>query len=56
LWVLVKIYRGLLKRIRRANYDVFSRRIRVPSFQKIEILAVGLVWMAWVRLRNPRAR
>jgi phytoene synthase len=52
LWVLVKIYRGLLKRIRRANYDVFSRRIRVPSFQKIEILAVGLVWMAWVRLRK----
>ena len=56
LWVLVKIYRGLLKRIRRANYDVFSRRIRVPSFQKVEILVVGLVWMAWVRLRNPRSR
>jgi len=55
LWVLVKIYRGLLKRIRRANYDVFSLRIRVPSFQKIEILAVGLVWMAWVRLRKPHA-
>jgi len=55
LWVLVKIYRGLLKRIRRANYDVFSRRIRVPSFQKIEILAVGLVWMAWVRVRKPSA-
>jgi phytoene synthase len=53
LWVLVKIYRGLLKRIRRAHYDVFSRRIRVPGFQKLEILAVGLVWMAWVRLR-PR--
>ena len=56
LWVLVKIYRGLLKRIRRANYDVFSRRIRVPSFQKIEILIVGLVWMAWVWLRSGRAR
>ena len=56
LWVLVKIYRGLLKRIRRANYDVFSRRIRVPSFQKVEILAVGLVWMAWVRLRKQHAR
>ncbi len=52
LWVLVKIYRGLLKRIRRANYDVFSRRIRVPGFQKLEILAVGLVWMAWVRVRS----
>lgn len=52
LWVLVKIYRGLLKRIRRANYDVFSHRIRVPGFQKLEILTVGLVWMAWVRLRS----
>ncbi|HEY2844487.1 MAG TPA: phytoene/squalene synthase family protein [Bryobacteraceae bacterium] len=55
LWVLVKIYRGLLKRIRRAKYDVFSRRIRVPSFQKIEILIVGLAWMGWVRMRKPRS-
>ena len=52
LWVLVRIYRGLLRRIRRANYDVFSRRIRVPTFQKLEILAVGLVWMGWVRLKK----
>ncbi len=52
LWVLVRIYHGLLKRIRRADYDVFSRRIRVPGFQKMEILVVGLAWMAWVRLRG----
>ena len=26
LWVLVSIYHGLLKRIQRADYDVFSRR------------------------------
>jgi phytoene synthase len=50
LWVLVRIYHRLLKNIRRADYDVFSRRIRVPSFQKVEILAAGLGWMAWVRL------
>jgi 15-cis-phytoene synthase len=50
LWVLVRIYHRLLKNIRRADYDVFSRRIRVPSFQKLEILAAGLGWMAWVRL------
>jgi phytoene synthase len=56
LWVLVKIYHGLLRRIRRADYDVFSCRIRVPSFQKIEILAVGLMWMAWVRLSVTRSR
>jgi phytoene synthase len=55
LWVLVRIYRGLLRRIRRANYDVFSRRISVPTFQKLEILAVGLVWMAWVRLKKRMA-
>ncbi len=54
LWVLVRIYYGLLRRIRRADYDVFSRRIRVPGFQKLEILAVGLVWMAWVRLTPER--
>jgi phytoene synthase len=50
LWVLVRIYHRLLKNIRRADYDVFSRRIRVPSFQKLEILAAGLGWMGWVRL------
>lgn len=50
LWVLVRIYHRLLINIRRADYDVFSRRIRVPSFQKLEILAAGLGWMAWVRL------
>jgi phytoene synthase len=49
LWVLVRIYYGLLRRIRKADYDVFSRRISVPLFQKLEILAVGLVRMAWVR-------
>ena len=50
LWVLVRIYRRLLIRIRRADYDVFSRRISVPTFLKLEILAVGLIRMAWVRL------
>jgi len=50
LWVLVRIYRALLRRIRRANYDVFSRRISVPTIQKLEILAVGLVRMGWARM------
>jgi phytoene synthase len=50
LWVLVRIYKGLLRRIRRANFDVFSRRISVPTFQKLEILAVGLMRMGWARL------
>ena len=50
LWVLVKIYRGLLRRIRRADYDVFSCRISVPTFQKLEILAVGMAKLAIARL------
>jgi phytoene synthase len=51
LWVLVSIYHGLLKRIERADYDVFSRRASVPMAQKLSILAVGLVRMGFARLR-----
>jgi phytoene synthase len=48
LWVLVSIYHGLLKRIERADYDVFSQRAAVPMPQKIAILAAGLArtWLA----------
>ena len=52
LWVLVKIYRRLLERIAGARYEVFSRRIRMPAFEKIWILLCGL-WMAF-RLRSER--
>lgn len=54
LWVLVRIYHALLRRIRRANYDVFSRRIRVPAIQKLEILAVGMARMGWARVVRPK--
>lgn len=50
LWVLVRIYHRLLIRIRRADYDVFTHRVAVPTFQKLEILAVGMLRMGWVRL------
>ena len=50
LWVLVSIYHGLLKRIEKANYDVFSRRATVPMPQKLAILVVGLARMGWARL------
>ena len=50
LWVLVTIYHGLLKRIERADYDVFSRRASVPTAQKIAILLAGLAKMAWIRI------
>jgi phytoene synthase len=50
LWVLVRIYHALLKRIERANYDVFSQRASVPLAEKLTILVAGLVRMAWVRV------
>jgi 15-cis-phytoene synthase len=50
LWVLVAIYHALLKRIRRADYDVFTRRASVPLAQKLAILVVGLARMTAARL------
>jgi len=50
LWVLVAIYHRLLKRIERANYDVFSERASVSKTEKLAILSVGLVRMAFARL------
>jgi phytoene synthase len=50
LWVLVAIYHELLKRIERADYDVFSQRASVPMPQKLFIMAVGLTRMGWARL------
>jgi len=41
LWVLVTIYRGLLRRIAAADYDVFSRRASVPRAVKMLVLARG---------------
>src|SRR5215469_11416457 len=41
LWVLVSIYHALLRRIERADYDVFTNRASVPTVQKITILAAG---------------
>ncbi|HEY2861321.1 MAG TPA: phytoene/squalene synthase family protein [Terracidiphilus sp.] len=50
LWVLVRIYHRLLIRIRRADYDVFTTRASVPTFLKLEILAVGMMRMGWARI------
>jgi len=38
LWALIEIYRRLLDRIERSDYDVLRRRIRVPTWEKIGIL------------------
>jgi len=50
LWVLVEIYHALLKRVEKADFDVFSRRASVPTLEKLRILAVGLARMGWVRI------
>jgi phytoene synthase len=50
LGVLVEIYHALLKRIEKAEYDVFSQRASVPTAEKFRILGVGLARMAWVRI------
>jgi phytoene synthase len=49
LWVLVSIYHALLRRIERANYDVFSRRASVPTGQKVSIMAAGMARLAVAR-------
>jgi phytoene synthase len=42
LWVLVTIYQRLLERIVARNYDVFSERVSMPTYQKLTILAQGM--------------
>lgn len=50
LWVLVSIYHALLKRIARADYDVFRERHSVPTAQKLAILGAGMTRMFVARI------
>ncbi len=43
LWALIEIYRRLLSRIEHSNFDVLSRRIRVPTWEKLSILATAVI-------------
>ena len=43
LWVLITIYRSLLEKIVRQNYDVFSRRVSLTTREKLMILSKGLL-------------
>jgi squalene-associated FAD-dependent desaturase len=56
LWVLMSIYHRLLRRIEAADYDVFSERLSVPTWQKLLLLFRGLARTAAARLRPPHAR
>lgn len=55
LWVLISIYQSLLKHIQQHNYEVFSRRISVPTWQKLWILARGLLQVPFSRPVAARA-
>ncbi len=43
LWVLINIYRGLLQKIARLNYDVFTRKVSLTLREKLSIFAKGFV-------------
>ena len=43
LWVLVEIYSRLLKRITERNYDVFTERVALSTWEKLRVLARGFV-------------
>ncbi len=42
MWVLVTIYHRLLLHIKERNFDVFTGRVRVPTYEKLSILGFGL--------------
>jgi 15-cis-phytoene synthase len=41
LWVLVTIYRRLLERIAEKQYDVFTAKVALSTWEKLRILAKG---------------
>ena len=43
LWAMVQIYRRLLDRIERSNFDVLERRISLPVWEKLSIVARAAV-------------
>lgn len=43
LWVLITIYRSLLEKIVRLNYDVFTRKVSLTTREKLTILGKGFL-------------
>ena len=52
LWALIEIYRRLLARIEGSNYEVLSRRIRVPTAEKAWIVLKAFLISPSVQ-KNP---
>lgn len=44
LWVLVEIYSRLLKKITERNYDVFTERVALSTWEKLRVLARGFIY------------
>lgn len=55
LWVLVTIYQRLLRRIEQCDFDVFSRRVKVPDYQKLIILGIGVFRAIFNRMLPAKA-
>lgn len=49
LSAMIKIYRGLLNEIVRRDYDVFSKRISLPTWRKLIIAADAVIRRRFVR-------
>jgi phytoene synthase len=43
LWVLVTIYRRLLEEIAEKQYDVFTAKVSLSTWEKLRILAKGFL-------------
>lgn len=43
LWVLITIYRSLLEKIAEKQYDVFSGKIALSTWEKLRVLARGFI-------------
>ena len=43
LWVLITIYRGLLEKIALKQYDVFTARVALSTWEKLRILGKGFL-------------
>ena len=43
LWVLITIYRSLLEKIAQKQYDVFSARVALSTWEKLHILRKGFL-------------
>ena len=43
LWVLITIYRSLLEKIAEKQYDVFSAKVALSTWEKLRVLGKGFI-------------